>query len=86
MKLRSLLETEYGIQYILSQHMDQIKIKYGPEQYRQLQEVQQHQQMQQHQQQEMQQQSPLNKDIGGMSPPLNDGFGTFGGGIGGSPF
>ena len=56
------------------------------EQYRQLQEVQQQQQMQQQQQQEMQQQSPLNKDIGGMSPPLNNGFGSFGGGMGGSPF
>ena len=56
------------------------------EQYRQLQEVQQEQQMQQQQQQQMQQQSPINKDIGGLSPPLNDGFGTFGGGVGGSPF
>jgi len=37
MKLRSLLEIEYGIQDVLAQHMDQIKVKYGPEQYRQLQ-------------------------------------------------
>jgi glutamyl/glutaminyl-tRNA synthetase len=37
MKLRSLLEIEYGMQDTLSQHMDQIKVKYGPEQYRQLQ-------------------------------------------------
>ena len=37
MKLRSLLEIEYGIQDVLAQHMDQIKMKYGPEQYRQLQ-------------------------------------------------
>ena len=37
MKLRNLLEVEYGIQDVLAQHMDQIKVKYGPEQYRQLQ-------------------------------------------------
>ena len=37
MKLRNLLEVEYGIQDVLAQYMDQIKVKYGPEQYRQLQ-------------------------------------------------
>ena len=50
------------------------------EQYRQLQELHQQQQQEQQQQQVIKQQSPINKDIGGMSPPLNDGFGPYGGG------
>ena len=37
MKLRSLLETKYGGQHHLSQHMDQIKLDHGPQQYRNLQ-------------------------------------------------
>jgi len=37
MKLRSLLETEYGVHDLLKQHMDQIKLDSGPNTYRMLQ-------------------------------------------------
>ena len=37
MKLRSLLEAEYGVYDLLNQHMDQIKLDSGPHTYRMLQ-------------------------------------------------
>jgi len=37
MKLRGLLEIEYGVHDLLSQHMDQIKLDSGPQTYRMLQ-------------------------------------------------
>ena len=37
MKLRNLLEVEYGVHDLLSQHMDQIKLDSGPRTYRMLQ-------------------------------------------------
>jgi len=37
MKLRNLLEVEYGVHDLLTQHMDQIKLDSGPQTYRMLQ-------------------------------------------------
>ena len=37
MKLRSLLEVEYGVHDMLKRHMDQIKLDSGPNTYRMLQ-------------------------------------------------
>ena len=37
MKLRDLLEVEYGVHDLLKQHMDQIKLDSGPNTYRMLQ-------------------------------------------------
>ena len=37
MKLRGILEVEYGVYDLLNQHMDQIKLDSGPRTYRMLQ-------------------------------------------------